>query len=269
MHGRKAVGGWCSQVHFERASRWKVVYKLLTCRAGNVQISSKYLGQASDISLSESIAYERQLEDWKAWAAACDIKNIPTIVQINHPGRQSPPGAGSKGFFDKNVAPSAVLPLVGPGCVAWTISQLFFGTPKELSIDEIKDIVRQFAMTARLAADAGFAGIQVHAAHGYLLTQFMSAKVNRRTDQYGGSPAARVKIVLDIIEAIREVTPKNFCIGIKVNSVDQSSGELADCIEQIKLIASVGVDFLEVSGGSMENPSVWQNLFIYTIVSLN
>lgn len=224
---------------------------------GNVQINSKYLGQASDVSLNESITYQKQLEEWKAWAAACDTENVPTIVQINHPGRQSPPKAGSKGFFDKNVSSSAVLPLVGPGLFAWALSHLAFGTPKELSIDEIKDVVRQFAMTAKLAAEAGFAGIQIHAAHGYLLTQFMSAKVNRRTDKYGGSPAARVKIVLEIIEAIREVTPKNFCVGIKVNSVDQSSAELSDCIEQIKLIASAGVDFLEVSGGSMEDPSMF------------
>jgi 2,4-dienoyl-CoA reductase-like NADH-dependent reductase (Old Yellow Enzyme family) len=228
----------------------------LTRNAGNVQINSKYLGQASDVSLNESITYQKQLEEWKAWAAACDTENVPTIVQINHPGRQSPPKAGSKGFFDKNVSSSAVLPLVGPGLFAWALSHLAFGTPKELSIDEIKDVVRQFAMTAKLAAEAGFAGIQIHAAHGYLLTQFMSAKVNRRSDKYGGSPAARVKIVLEIIEAIREVTPKNFCVGIKVNSVDQSSAELSDCIEQIKLIASAGVDFLEVSGGSMEDPSV-------------
>jgi 2,4-dienoyl-CoA reductase-like NADH-dependent reductase (Old Yellow Enzyme family) len=130
-----------------------------------------------------------------------------------------------------------------------------FGTPKEMTTADIDDVVRRFAKTARLAADAGFAGAEIHAAHGYLLTQFMSATTNKRTDAYGGSAAARVKIVVDIIRAVRAEVPNGFCIGIKVNSVDHQSKEaLRDCIEQLKLIEAAGIDFVEISGGSYEDP---------------
>lgn len=105
--------------------------------------------------------------------------------------------------------------------------------------------------------ESGFAGVEIHGAHGYLLAQYMSAKSNQRTDSYGGSALNRVRIVVEVIEAMRRVVPKSFCIGIKFNSVDhQSESALADCIEQLKAIVAAGVDFLEISGGTYEDPIV-------------
>ncbi|KAK2009110.1 NADH:flavin oxidoreductase/NADH oxidase [Colletotrichum eremochloae] len=227
---------------------------------GNVQVDIKHLGSPKDIAYNDAVPYERMLEAWKAWAKVCNRNGTPTIVQVNHPGRQSPLGAGKRGLMEKAMAPSPVPLELGSGLIARMLNALIFGTPREMTVAEIQDVVHRFAQTAKLASDAGFAGIEIHGAHGYLLAQFMSAKINKRTDAYGGSPAARVRIVVEIIRAIREVVPKTFCVGIKFNSVDhQSQAELDECIEQLKLITEAGVDFLEVSGGSYEDPVMFTN----------
>jgi 2,4-dienoyl-CoA reductase-like NADH-dependent reductase (Old Yellow Enzyme family) len=133
-----------------------------------------------------------------------------------------------------------------------------FGTPREMTTQDIRELVDGFARTAKLSAEAGFAGAEIHAAHGYLLDQFLSPKVNKRTDDYGvGSATKGAKVVVEIIEAMRAAVPAGFCIGIKLNSVDhQSPEQLAMCIEQLKLITAAGVDFIEISGGTYENPKV-------------
>jgi 2,4-dienoyl-CoA reductase-like NADH-dependent reductase (Old Yellow Enzyme family) len=227
------------------------------CLLGNVQVDPRYLGAAADAAFNDKVEYNKMLEAWKTWAKVCNSEGTPTIVQINHPGRQSPLGAGTRSIFAKNLAPSAIPLDFGPGLLPKLITSLVFGTPKEMTKADIGDVVKRFADTARLSAEAGFAGIEIHAAHGYLLAQFLSEKSNQRTDAYGGSPAARAKIVLEVIKATREATPKGFCVAIKVNSADhQSPQEFSACREQLKLIAEAGVDFLEISGGSYESPTV-------------
>lgn len=223
---------------------------------GNVAIDQRHLGQPTDVVLLDDEL--KMAQSWKTWAKACKgERNVPVVVQINHPGRQSPAGAGTRGFFGKTLAPSAVPLQLGRGLLGRVVSQLVFGTPKEMTVAEIEDVVARFAATARVSAEAGFDGAEIHAAHGYLLAQFLSPKVNRRTDAYGGSPVKRAKIVVDVVKAMRAVTPKGFTIGIKFNSVDhQSELELKDCIEQLKVIVEAGIDFLEVSGGTYEDPTV-------------
>lgn len=228
---------------------------------GNVQVDERYLGQPGDIVLLEGEGGNeaKMLAAWKDWAKTCKAGagGSPTVVQINHPGRQSPMGAGKRGLFSKSLAPSAVPLQLGQGMLAKLVSALVFGTPKEMTVADIEDVVRRFAATARISAEAGFDGAEIHAAHGYLLAQFLTPAVNQRNDAYGGSAEKRAKIVVDIVKAMREATPKGFTIGIKFNSVDhQSESELKDCIEQLRLIVDAGVDFLEVSGGSYEDPTV-------------
>lgn len=223
---------------------------------GNVQIDVAFLGSNEDNAVNELLPYEELLTSWRQWAAVTNRNNTPTIIQLNHPGRQSLPGAGTHGF-GKTVAPSAVAVQLGQNIITRIISALIFGVPREMTLQDISGVVQRFANGARLAHDAGFAGVQIHAAHGYLLAQFLSARTNRRTDQYGGSPKNRARIVVEIIKAIRNVVPATFCVGIKLNSVDhQSETELGECIEQLKDICQDGLDFLEISGGSYENPTV-------------
>lgn len=137
-----------------------------------------------------------------------------------------------------------------------------------MTVGEIEEVVRHFVDASRTMAAAGFDGIEIHAAHGYLLSQFLSSASNVRTDAYGGSPAARAKIVLDIIKSVREAVPlassgKKFAIGIKLNSADhQIEGELDAVIQQLKLITEAGVDFVEISGGSYSDPKVRKLIFI-------
>lgn len=185
-------------------------------------------------------------------------------MQINHPGRQSPAGAGSRSFFAKNIAPSAIPLNMGPGLLARFASAFVFGTPREMNQTDIDSVVQQFVECSQLAAEAGFHGVQIHAAHGYLLTQFLTAETNHRTDAYGGTPEKRAKIVIDIINAVRAAAPEGFCVGIKLNSVDHQSPEaLEGCITQLKMIIEAGVDFVEISGGDYEDVKVRNPISYY------
>jgi len=224
---------------------------------GNVMIDHKWLGDARDTAYNHSIEYAAQLDLWTKWAAACRNETSPTIVQINHAGRQAVTQAKERGWFDKPIAPSAIPLDFGDSFVHRLAVSVSFGNPRAMTQDDIDSVVEGYARTAKLAHEAGFAGVQVHAAHGYLLAQFLSPKSNQRTDEYGGNARARAKIIVDIIAAIRKQVPKEFCVGLKLNSVDhQSADELQSCLEQIDEITTAGIDFLEVSGGNYEDPTV-------------
>lgn len=224
---------------------------------GNVQVDAAYLGTPDDNAVSDDVSRHRLVSSWAAWAAASNKTGTPVIMQINHPGRQSTLGAGTRGYLAKTIGPSAVPVNLGPGLIAKASSALVFGTPRAMSVEDIDNVVERFAAAAKLSHEAGFAGTQIHCAHGYLLAQFLSSKTNTRADEYGGTPRQRAKIVVRVIEAIRAVVPKTFCIGVKINSVDhQTPGELQGCLEQLDEISKLGVDFMEISGGSYESPDV-------------
>ncbi|KAF4488270.1 NADH-dependent flavin oxidoreductase nadA [Colletotrichum fructicola Nara gc5] len=218
---------------------------------GNVQIDPEHLGGPEDFAIDSTLPSHTTLAAYAAWAHASSRNNTKAIVQLCHPGRQI--------AFHKRrtMAPSAVPMNFGDSLGPNLLNKLVFGTPREMTAEEIRDVINRFAGAARIVADAGFAGVELHGAHGYLLTQFLSPATNLRTDEYGGSAAARAKIVVDIIQAIRQVVPATFCVGLKINSVDVGSkGALAECIDQLRLITETGgLDFLEVSGGSFENPT--------------
>jgi 2,4-dienoyl-CoA reductase-like NADH-dependent reductase (Old Yellow Enzyme family) len=224
---------------------------------GNVQVDANHICTATDLSVDHTLSDDKIIAAWKPWAAACSEHGTPAVMQLCHPGRQSPAGAGKRGFFAKPIAPSAVALQMGPGIVAKAITALLFGTPREMSVSDIETVVKQFAKSARLAAASGFAGVEIHGGHGFLLEQFLSAKSNRRTDSYGGSAANRARFAVEVIQAVRKAVPAGFAVGVCVNSADvQSQTELRESIEQIKLMTSAGVDFIQISGGTFENPTV-------------
>ncbi|KAK2042910.1 FMN-linked oxidoreductase [Colletotrichum somersetense] len=222
-----------------------------TIITGNVQIDPSHLGGPEDFAIDLSLDLSRTLAAYKAWAHASSHNNTKAVVQLCHPGRQI---AFHKG---PTIAPSAVPIDLGSAPIPRLLNKLVFGTPREMTFEEIQDVISKFARAARVVADAGFAGVELHAAHGYLLTQFLSPVSNLRTDDYGGSAAARAKIVVEIVQAIRRVVPSTFCVGLKVNSVDVGNkAAMEESIAQLQHIAgSGGVDFLEISGGSFENPT--------------
>ncbi|KNG50631.1 nadh:flavin oxidoreductase nadh oxidase [Stemphylium lycopersici] len=208
---------------------------------GNVQVDGRWLGQPHDV-LVEPTSDPEIIAQWRMYAEAC---------------RQSPLGAGSKGLFEKNIAPSPVPLNLGTNFLSRMAQKLLFGSPREMTVTEIEDLVQRFANAAKFLSEAGFDGVELHVAHGYLLSLFLSPTVNQRTDAYGGSPLNRVRIILDIIKATRAVVPSTFAVGLKLNSVDiQQSSDMEEAMQQVQHITEVGIDFLEISGGSYEDPQM-------------
>jgi 2,4-dienoyl-CoA reductase-like NADH-dependent reductase (Old Yellow Enzyme family) len=243
---------------------------------GNVQVSETYLGSPNDLALSSSNPLTSTLlSAWQTYASTARSHGTPTLVQLCHPGRQSPLGAGSKSFFTKNLAPSATPLYMGSSWLAWFISRFIFGTPKAMDRGNIENVIAEFVSAAKRCEEAGFDGVELHAAHGYLLSQFLTSDINDRSDEFGGSPEKRAGVALRIIKGIRAITKPSFAVGIKFNSVDlqvdrvgtlslgekQRQEELAlrEAVVQIQLLIDAGIDFLEVSGGSYEKPLMMQD----------
>jgi len=133
-----------------------------------------------------------------------------------------------------------------------------FAKPKPMTEAEIARAIDQFAFAAREVKDAGFTGLSLHAAHGYLISQFLSPLSNRRTDRWGGSLENRARFLLEVLVAVRRAVGQQFPIGIKLNASDFQKGGFtnAECVELVKLLNGVGLDLLELSGGSLEQPKV-------------
>ena len=191
------------------------------------------------------IETERDLEPLKQWAAIGKKHGMVQLVQLSHPGRQCP-----KGLNKETVAPSAV-----PFSPALSMS---FGTPRALREDEILDIIQRFAISAAICEKAGFEGVQLHGAHGYLISQFLSPLTNKRQDQWGGSAENRMRFLLEIYKAVRAATSEQFIISVKLNSADFQRGGISeeDVIATFEAIDAAGIDLIEISGGSYEAPAM-------------
>ena len=221
-------------------------------------IDERHCGGPGDLVI-RSNSSTKTVDAWKRYAAACHADpNSKAFVQLNHPGRQSPVIAkNTRGFFEKTLAPSAVPLNIGEDVMSRAVGKLMFGTPKEMSIEDIEMVIKQFADAAVFCSEVGFDGVQIHGAHGYLISQFLSEKANRRVDGYGGSAAKRARFAVEVVKAVRAAVPNGFAVGIKLNSVDhQHAQDLEETLEQISLIVDAGIDFLEISGGSYEDPQV-------------
>jgi len=214
------------------------------CITGNVMIDKNALGEPNNVVLED----DKHLDKFKAWAKAGTKNNTQLWMQLNHPGKQCP-----KGLNRETVSPSAV---------PWEKSmQAFFEVPRELSEIEIQNIIHRFAKSAALAKEAGFTGVQIHGAHGYLVSQFLSPHLNRRTDQWGGSAEKRMRFVTEVYKAIREAVGKNYSVSIKINSADFQKGGFSEeeSLKVMKTLANLGIDLIEISGGTYEAPAMSGN----------
>jgi len=133
---------------------------------------------------------------------------------------------------------------------------VMFKKPKPLTESEIFDIIERFGNTALILKEAGFTGIQIHGAHGYLVSQFLSPLTNLRKDQWGGSLNNRARFVLEVYRNIRSKVGSAFPIGIKINSADFQRGGFTEeeSMEVVRLLDHEGIDLIEVSGGNYEQP---------------
>ena len=208
---------------------------------GNIMIDSKGTAEPGNIVFDRN----SNMEILKDWAKQGQQHGAKVMVQLNHPGKQAP-----KTVSKQTVAPSAV-PL-GNG-----LNKLF-STPRALTTSEVEELVQKFITSAKVAKEAGFSGVQIHAAHGYLISQFLSPHDNRRTDKYGGSLENRMRFLKEIYLGMREELGKDFPIGIKINSTDFKEDGLTeeDSLETIVELANLGLDFVEISGGTYERPAM-------------
>lgn len=208
---------------------------------GNIMVDPKGTAEPGNIVFDKN----SNMEILKNWAKQGQQHGAKVMVQLNHPGKQAP-----KTVSKQTVAPSAV-PL-GNG-----LNKLF-STPRALTTSEVEELVQKFVTSAKVAKEAGFSGVQIHAAHGYLISQFLSPHDNRRTDKYGGSLENRMRFLKEIYLGMREELGKDFTIGIKINSTDFKEDGLTeeDSLNTIIELANLGLDFVEISGGTYERPAM-------------
>lgn len=209
---------------------------------GNVMVSPSAMSGPASVVLQEGT----DLEPFKRWTQAGRSKGAEFWIQINHPGRQMLSALG-----EETVSASAVSVEI-PGL------SKNFSQPRALEEDEIQDIIARFATSAALAEEAGFTGVQIHAAHGYLVNQFLSPLTNRRTDKWGGSLENRARLLFDILKAVRARVSEQFCVTVKLNSADFQKGgfEKDDAKWVVEQLGDMSVDLVEVSGGSYESPAM-------------
>ena len=209
---------------------------------GNVMVAGDALTGPAGLVLEAA----SPLAAYRAWAEAAHAGGAKIWMQINHPGRQVFAALGNPGY-----APSEVPLQLGK-------HGKLFAPVRALSVDEIQAIVRRFADTARAAHAAGFDGVQIHAAHGYLLSQFLSPLANRRTDGYGGTIEQRARLLIDVVRAVKAVVPAGFAVAVKLNSADFQRGGFSvdDAHAVIEMLNAEGIDLLELSGGSYESPAM-------------
>lgn len=208
---------------------------------GNIMVDPKGTAEPGNIVFDKN----SNMEILKEWSKQGQQHGAKVMVQLNHPGKQAP-----KTVSKQTVAPSAV-PL-GNG-----LNKLF-STPRALTTSEVEELVQKFVTSAKVSKEAGFSGVQIHAAHGYLISQFLSPHDNRRTDKYGGSLENRMRFLKEIYLGMREKLGKDFTIGIKINSTDFKEDGLTeeDSLKTIIELANLGLDFVEISGGTYERPAM-------------
>ena len=213
--------------------------------SGNVMVDARHLGEPNNIVFdprTSPVSASPVSDALRAWAAAGQAEGTHFWPQINHPGRQTP-------LSRVPVAPSAI-PLKLPGKL--------FATPRALESSAIEDIVGRYGRAAGMSKDAGFSGVQIHGAHGYLVSQFLSPLSNQRDDAWGGDAERRRRFLVEIVRAMRAEVGPNFPIGVKLNSADFQRGGFTEeeSMDVIGVLEAEGVDLLEISGGTYEKPAV-------------
>ncbi|MGJ7915999.1 NADH:flavin oxidoreductase/NADH oxidase family protein [Massilia sp. LXY-6] len=209
---------------------------------GNVMVDRRALTGPGTIALEA----DTPLAPFAAWAQAARARGAQAWMQVSHPGRQVMANMGGLAW-----APSAVALDMGK-------HSKLFAQPVAMVEADIADVVERFAATAHAAEQAGFTGVQIHAAHGYLISQFLSPLTNRRTDAWGGSLAKRARLLLEVVRTVRARVAPGFCVAVKLNSADFQRGGFSedDARQVLAMLNGERVDLVELSGGSYESPAM-------------
>ncbi len=201
--------------------------------SGNVMVDRRHLERARNIVIDDATD-QAALERWAQSAAG-----TPTLVQLSHPGRQ----------VNRFIQASPVAPSDGP---AVALAGLF-NRPRALTAAEIEDVRDRFIRAGERVVAAGFAGVEVHAAHGYLLSSFLDPALNHRADEYGGELQNRARLLLEIVRGLRAGLAPGSAIAVKLDARDGADAQLA---ELAGLLGGAGADLLEISGGNYESPAM-------------
>lgn len=206
---------------------------------GNLMVDRRFLERSRNIVADQHLDVSRLAGLRRA------AEGVPVLAQLSHPGRQT----------NRFVSREPVAPSDG-GAVAM---MGLFRRPRALSAAEVEDVLAGFGAAAARCEQAGLDGVQVHAAHGYLLAQFLSPHVNRRTDRWGGDVAGRAAALLGAVRSVREHTGDGFTLAVKLNSSDFRHGGFTedDAERVVRLLVDEGVDLVEVSGGTYESPALF------------
>jgi 2,4-dienoyl-CoA reductase-like NADH-dependent reductase (Old Yellow Enzyme family) len=208
---------------------------------GNIMVDARFRERPANVVV-DGTQDEQAREGLRRFAAASKSGGALGIAQISHAGRQSP----------KAVAAEPV----GPSAVAMKMPGGLFGKPRALDENEILDVVRRFSISAGELCNCGFDGIQVHAAHGYLVSEFLNPLANKRADRWGGSLENRARLQIEIVRAVREAIGPGKALTVKLNSSDFQKGGFSfdDCLRVVGMLEAEGIDLLEISGGNYEQP---------------
>lgn len=207
---------------------------------GNVQIDRRQLERPGNIAIDGNGGFDQL----KEMARQGTEGGAHFWMQINHPGRQTPAG-----IHPRPLSPSAIsVPLEMAGC----------GQAREMTLAEIDDVRRRFVHVASVARETGFTGVQIHAAHGYLLSNFLSPLANQRQDEYGGALENRARLLLEVVADIRGALGADYPISVKLNSADFQRGGFTETesMQVVSWLSEAGIDLLEVSGGNYEQMSM-------------
>ncbi len=204
---------------------------------GNVQVDRRVLERPGNVVIDG----DEDRDALARWAAAGTHGGNAFWMQLSHAGRQAP-------FYCSRqpLAPSPVQLRI--------LSS--YRRPRALTEAEIEGLIERFVYAAKTAEATGFTGVQIHAAHGYLLSSFLSPLVNRRSDAWGGSLANRARLLLDTARAVRQAVAPGFAVGVKLNSADFQKGGFssAECLQVVRWLNDLRIDLLEISGGNYEQP---------------
>ncbi|KAI1180789.1 NADH oxidase [Nemania sp. FL0916] len=210
---------------------------------GNIQISYTHLEGPGNAIIPPDAAFSGpRFDAFQAIAAAGKKHGSLIVGQVSHPGRQAP-----EALQPHPISASAVQ--------LGRLKQGTFGKPRAATSEDIDEVVEGFAHAAQFLERAGFDGIELHGAHGYLIAQFLSPTTNQRTDQYGGSLDNRMRLVLEIAAEVKKRVSKEFILGIKINSVEfQDKGFTPEeAVLLCQTLEKAGFDFVETSGGTYES----------------
>ena len=209
--------------------------------SGNIQVDGDHLERPGNVIVDRQLS-ESAFAALARMAAAGTRNGNHLWAQISHAGRQTQKIV--------NPAPKA------PSAVRLRLPQSQFGEPVALTAEEIESVIDRFVGCAVTCKEAGFTGVQFHSAHGYLLSQFLSPLTNQRDDEWGGSLENRARALIAIVTKAREALGADFPISVKLNSADFQKGgfDFDDSLTVATWLAEAGVDLLEISGGTYEQP---------------